>query len=138
MPAISALSGALPRLSMATSYGARCRPRAVRGTSSAVRSEEGGDLDDPSSTVEPAGSSWEATRTPKGTVPALTPELRGGRNRMVARAFGAGEQRQRRGLHLCPFMRLAQYRQHEFVDHRTRVANADLQCLLPPWFDRDD
>ena len=79
-----ASSGTLPRLSSARSWPAPRLPRDVRGTSSVKTSLNGSISSVPSSTADPAGSSFEVARTPKGIAPAGTWDDRGGATTMLA------------------------------------------------------
>ena len=64
VPSTSALSRALPRLSMARSWDPEPDPREVRGASSANGSRNVPTSIEPSSTADPAGSSRERARRP--------------------------------------------------------------------------
>ena len=81
---IEALRRALPRLSTASSWVAPRLPREERGTSSANVSLKGATLSTPSSTADPAGSSWERARIPKGRSPDGVVEARGGAKETTA------------------------------------------------------
>ena len=80
----------LPRLSTARSCDPELEPREVRGTSSAYGSRKPPTSTVPSSTADPAGSSRERTRRPKGSEPAGVVAARGGRNTAFAAPSAPG------------------------------------------------
>src|ERR1035438_5530787 len=97
------MTGALPWLSTAT----RCllarmpRARPVRGGISAVTIGSGTMSRTPSSTMDPGGSSLEATRTPNGTGPYGTSEFSGGRTKIRATASCPGNREMASGSQIA-------------------------------------